>query len=101
MAWPGIETGRLDQRPAPSTADDHAVLSIFRDIMGIKVIAAWTITVLLLLFMAQNFETVRISLLLWTVELPRAVMILLVFAAGIVLGWLVGTIRAMEKRERE
>jgi len=69
--------------------------------MGIKVIAAWTITVLLLLFMAQNFETVRISLLLWTLELPRAVMILLVFAAGIVLGWLVGTIRAMEKRERE
>lgn len=69
--------------------------------MGIKVIVAWTIAVLLLLFMVQNFEIVRISLLLWTVELPRAVMILLVFAAGIVLGWLVGTIRAMEKRERE
>lgn len=69
--------------------------------MSIKVIAAWAIAVVFFLFMAQNFETVQISLLLWTLELPRAVMILLVFAAGILLGWLVGTIRGMDKREQK
>lgn len=69
--------------------------------MSIKVIAAWAIAVVFFLFMAQNFETVQISLLLWTLELPRAVMILLVFAAGILLGWLVGTIRGVDKRERD
>lgn len=67
--------------------------------MNIKVIAAWTIAITLLVFMAQNFETVQVSLLLWTVELPRAVMILLVFAAGILLGWLIGTLRSIGKHE--
>lgn len=65
--------------------------------MNIRALTVWTIVILLTLFMAQNFETVQISLLIWTVELPRAVMILLVFAAGIVLGWLVGTIRGRDK----
>ena len=69
--------------------------------MNIKVIAVWIIATALLIFMAQNFETVQISLLLWTVELPRAVMILMVFAAGILLGWLIGTIRGMEKQEQK
>ena len=65
--------------------------------MNIKAIIAWTIAAVVFLFMAQNFETVQISLLFWTVELPRALMILLVFAAGGLLGWLVGTIRGIEK----
>lgn len=69
--------------------------------MSIKVIAAWVIAVVFFLFMAQNFETVQVSLLLWTVELPRAVMILLVFASGVLLGWLVATIKGMEKREQK
>ncbi|MDX1514448.1 MAG: LapA family protein [Gammaproteobacteria bacterium] len=67
--------------------------------MSIKVVIAWIIAIGLLVFMAQNYETVQISLLLWTVELPRAVMILLVFAAGILVGWLVSTVRRMEKSD--
>lgn len=65
--------------------------------MNIKAIAAWIIAVLLLIFMAQNFETVQVSLLLWTVELPRAVMILSVFTAGVFVGWLAGAIRRTDK----
>lgn len=67
--------------------------------MNIKVIAAWTIAIALLIFMVQNFETVQVNLLLWTVELPRAVMILLVFVAGILLGWLMGTLRSKGKHD--
>lgn len=66
--------------------------------MHIKAVIAWIIAALVFLFMAQNFETVQISLLIWTVELPRALMILLVFAAGALLGWLIATVRGLEKQ---
>jgi uncharacterized integral membrane protein len=43
---------------------------------------------LVVLFIVQNAAVVEIRLLFWTLTMSRALMIFLVLAIGIVLGWL-------------
>ncbi|TQV85161.1 DUF1049 domain-containing protein [Exilibacterium tricleocarpae] len=42
--------------------------------------------VILALFLVQNTETVTVNLLLWQLVLPRAVLLLLVLAIGVLIG---------------
>lgn len=66
--------------------------------MNFKLILAYAIGILALIFVIQNLETVQVNFLLWTVQMPRAVMLLLVFIAGAVTAWLVATLRGGERR---
>lgn len=43
---------------------------------------------LLTLFTLQNVVTVEVTFLFWTLTLPRAILLFLVFAAGVLVGWI-------------
>ena len=72
-----------------------------------KFIVGLIIGILVIIFMVQNVEVVDITLYAWTVSIPRAIMILIVFVIGIALGWVVRSIgyrkkkREMKKEEEE
>lgn len=42
---------------------------------------------LVILFTLQNIATVEITFLFWTMTLPRVVFLIIVFALGVLLGW--------------
>ena len=46
------------------------------------------IGVLVIIFMFQNVEPLTVSFIAWTVTLSRAVVLLIVFAVGIIVGWI-------------
>jgi uncharacterized integral membrane protein len=61
--------------------------------MNIRLIGAYAIGIVALIFVIQNLETVQVNFLLWTVKMPRALMLLLVFLAGAAASWLVATFK--------
>lgn len=52
-----------------------------------KLIVGLLLLVLVTVFMLQNTEVVTINFLFWDFALSRSLMILAVFAAGLVAGW--------------
>jgi len=68
--------------------------------MDFKLALAWIVGISLLIFVAQNFETAQVSVLLWTIEMPRAVIIIFAFAAGGFLGWLIPTLRRSHHEDK-
>lgn len=66
--------------------------------MNLKLILAYAIGILALIFVIQNLETVQVNFLLWTVQMPRAAMLLLVFLAGAATAWLVATLKHSDRR---
>ncbi len=59
--------------------------------MNAKLIAGLVLAGLLILFVLQNTAVVTIRFLLWDVAVSRALMIVLVLALGLALGWLLGS----------
>lgn len=66
--------------------------------MNLKLIVAYAIGILALLFLVQNLETVQVNFLLWTLQMPRALMLLIVFLAGALAAWLVATLKGHDRR---
>jgi len=56
---------------------------MFRFIIGI------ILGILVIFFVTQNTGTADITFLFWTVTLSRAVMYIIIFALGFLIGWLV------------
>ncbi len=67
--------------------------------MNLKLILAYAIGIIALIFVIQNLETVQVNFLLWTVQMPRAVMLLIVFLAGAATAWLIATLKRSERRQ--
>lgn len=55
--------------------------------MSFKLIAIGLLSGLLLLFILQNFAIVEIQFLLWSVSIPRSLLIFIIFSCGLILGW--------------
>jgi uncharacterized integral membrane protein len=55
---------------------------MFRFILGV------IIGVLVIIFMVQNRQPLDVTFIAWTVTLSRAVVLLIVFAVGIIIGWI-------------
>ena len=66
-----------------------------------KFIIGIFIGILVIIFMVQNVEVVDITFLAWTMNLPRAIMILIVFVLGIGVGYVARGIRARKKEKKE
>jgi len=64
-----------------------------------KFVIGIIIGILVIIFMVQNMEVVEISFLPWSIHLPRAIMILIVFALGSAVGYVVRGIRIRKKRK--
>lgn len=54
-----------------------------------KIILALLLAGLTMTFAVQNYEMVQLRLLFWSVEMSRALLLFLVFATGIALGWII------------
>ena len=59
---------------------------------GAGIIIGLVIGILVIVFILQNIEMVEVTFLAWTISVNRAVMVLVVFAVGIILGWIVGSL---------
>lgn len=55
--------------------------------MRVKIAIAAVLLVLVTVFAAQNSQVVEIRLLMWTVEISRALLIYLMLVIGMVIGW--------------
>ena len=56
---------------------------------------------LAVIFAVQNAETVSYNFIAWTVTAPRAIVILAVLIAGVLIGWLFTTVPRLFKRRQE
>jgi putative membrane protein len=66
-----------------------------------KFIIGIIIGILVIIFMVQNVEVVDIQFLPWTIHLPRAIMILIVFVLGVGVGYVARGIRRRKKEKKE
>lgn len=57
------------------------------------------ILILLLLYTLQNTEAMTLSFALWSFSASKALITLVIFAAGIVLGFFIGKIGKRKKKE--
>lgn len=58
-----------------------------------KLILALVLTGLVVLFAVQNYEVVQLRLLFWSIEMSRALLVFVVFATGIGLGWILRSLQ--------
>jgi uncharacterized integral membrane protein len=68
---------------------------------GAKVIVLFIALGLLILFVLQNTEQVRIDFLFWHGRWPAWIVILLVALLGLVVGWAAATVRGRRLRTRD
>lgn len=64
----------------------------------VKLICSALLVALVLIFAMENVQTVEIRFLAWSVSMPRAFMIVLVFGIGLVSGWLLRSFAGRRKR---
>lgn len=55
--------------------------------MNLKVVALVTIAGLTALFIVQNVAGVEVQFLFWSLQMPRSLLMFLLLAAGVCLGW--------------
>ena len=58
------------------------------------------IVALLVLFAFQNLVTVEVTFLFWAVQMPRAILVFVVFGLGVLLGWILSSARRHRRRPR-
>jgi len=56
--------------------------------MNWKIILVLALLLLLVIFTAQNYETIEIRLLFWSLKTSRAIIIFVTLLIGIVIGWI-------------
>jgi uncharacterized integral membrane protein len=66
-----------------------------------KGVVAGTVIACLVLFIFQNREVLQLRFLFWEFETRRSFMLIAVFAAGLLIGWIVATISQLGARSRE
>jgi len=68
--------------------------------MKTKLWIAGALLGLLALFVLQNTNVVEVRLLVWKIEMSRALLLTAVLSGGFAAGWLVGTLRRGGTSER-
>jgi len=64
-----------------------------------KLYSALTLLILVLIFVLQNSETVNIRFLFWQFAASRALLVFGIFLAGLVGGYLLGTLGGHRRRK--
>ncbi len=54
--------------------------------MSVKMILVLIITLIFLIFTLQNIETITVSFLMFDISMPRALLLLITFAMGLLIG---------------
>ena len=55
--------------------------------MNYKLILSLILAGLILLFIIQNFAVVEIQFLFWSIQMSRSLLIFLLLAIGVIIGW--------------
>jgi uncharacterized integral membrane protein len=69
--------------------------------MKSKIVVIVLLTVLLIIFVLQNTEIVVVNFWFWDLSLPRALLLFVTFAVGLIIGLMVPTARKEKKPEPE
>ena len=56
--------------------------------------------ILALIFIFQNMQNVDVTFLAWTITTSRAVILLIILAAGFIIGWAVGSIGRWRRKTK-
>jgi len=62
-------------------------------------IVIFIMVLLVLIFVFQNTDIVRVSFLAWEISMSRALMILLTFLIGLITGWLSGRTKRVKQEK--
>ena len=60
--------------------------------MGKKWIFVLILLLFLVIFIAQNYEVVKIQLIFWSFQTSRAIVMFSALLIGIIIGWVISTI---------
>lgn len=55
--------------------------------MGYKLVTVLILAGLVVLFIIQNVAVVEVQFLFWTMQISKALLIFLLFAIGVIMGW--------------
>ena len=66
----------------------------------VRFILGIIIGIVVIIFLFQNLETAQITFLAWTLTMSRAVMVLVFFFFGIVLGWIIRSLGQIRRRRK-
>lgn len=67
--------------------------------MSARFIAILVLIVLVVIFIFQNIEMVKVSFLIWEMSLPRALMIFITLVIGVVVGYLSNRGKPVSKKK--
>jgi uncharacterized integral membrane protein len=68
--------------------------------MRIKLIMSLVLAFLAFVFIVQNTDPVQVTFLFWSVEMSRVVLLLIMFGAGMIIGWVLsGYLRYVRGRQ--
>ncbi len=66
--------------------------------MTLKLILTLALVFLMTVFVLQNTTVVEIRFLFWTVSMSRALLIVLLLATGVLIGWLAHSLRFLRRK---
>ena len=69
--------------------------------MKTKVIIIILLAVLLIIFVLQNTETVNINVFFWDLSIPRALLLFVCFAMGLIIGLIIPSSRIKKKADTD
>jgi uncharacterized integral membrane protein len=63
-----------------------------------KLLLTLTLVVLAVVFVLQNTTVVEVRFLFWTLSMSRALLIVLLLATGVLIGWLAHSLRFLRRK---
>lgn len=66
--------------------------------MNYKIAVGLIIAFFVMIFIVQNVAVVEVRFLFWSIAMSRALLMTILLVAGIVIGWLIGSLGRMKKR---
>ena len=67
--------------------------------MNVKLILGMILAGMAVIFIVQNVAVVELRFLIWTMSISSALLLFLIFAIGLILGWLVHGFIRNKKRQ--
>jgi uncharacterized integral membrane protein len=65
---------------------------------NLKLVVSLVLLAMLVIFSIQNAEVLSINFLFWSLQVRRALLLFLVLAIGIVIGWVLRSLRRAEPK---
>jgi uncharacterized integral membrane protein len=78
-------------REGPASEGDN-------NMRNLKLVVSLVLLAMLVIFSIQNAEVLSINFLFWSLQVRRALLLFLVLAIGIVIGWVLRSLRRAEPK---